>query len=664
MFKLMFKLMFGLCIGKIRCVAACYAIFMHRRKKFRLSKKAIEWQFIGLQNRLPISKEKMKKTKLNIVTCAIGAGVLATAMCLPVFAKETATRAVSAGQSTNTLEARLKKLDTLLREQWEYGLRANPEYASMLGDKRYNDQLRDFSQSKIDADHKMTKQFLQRFKAIDTTGFGEQEKLNRDLMVRQLQDEIAGTRFKNWEMPVLQNSGLHLDIPELVTMLSFSNVKDYEDYIARLNKLPKLFDQTIVQMRKGVHDKIMPPQFLLPKIARQCDDLVAMKLDESPYMKPVAQFPATISEADQKRLKAAITEAVSKKVIPAYTNFANFVRTEYAPHGRKEVGLWSLPNGAERYKYQVLTQTTTNKAPEEIHQIGLAEVARIEAEMLATAKKLGFADLKSFNASLEKNAAVHPKSRQEILDLYNKYTDQMYTKIPELFGRLPKAKVTIMQVEEFREKEAAGASYNEGAPDGSRPGHVMVNTGDFQNRLTLSIESTALHEGVPGHHMQISIAQELEGLPNFRRQGGNNAYVEGWALYSERLGEELGFYQDPYSYYGHLQDEMLRAIRLVVDTGLHYKKWDRQQVVDFFRNHSGIEEVEIQSETDRYIVWPGQALGYKMGQLKILELRAYASKTLGSKFDLRAFHDEILGSGALPLDVLEDRIHAWVKSKQ
>jgi uncharacterized protein (DUF885 family) len=265
---------------------------------------------------------------------------------------------------------------------------------------------------------------------------------------------------------------------------------------------------------------------------------------------------------------------------------------------------------------------------------------------------------------MEKNPALHPKSRQEILDLYSKYTDQMYAKIPELFGRLPKAKVKIMAVEEFREKEAAGASYNPGAADGSRPGHVMVNTGDFANRMTLSIETTALHEGVPGHHMQIAIAQELEGLPAYRQQGGNNAYVEGWALYSERLGQELGFFQDPYSFYGHLQDEMLRAIRLVVDTGLHYKKWNRQQVVDFFRDHSGIEEVEIQSETDRYIVWPGQALGYKIGQLKILELRDYASKTLGAKFNLKGFHDEVLGAGALPLDVLETRIHAWVKSQQ
>ncbi len=573
------------------------------------------------------------------------------------------TNKLATKSATSSLEARLRQLDSLLTEQWEYGLKTNPEYASMLGDKRFNDQLRDFSQAAIDANLKKSREFLGRFQAIDTTGFDVQQKLNKDLMVRQLQEELAAARFTPWQMPVLQNSGLHLDTPELVSMLSFVSVKDYEDYIARLNKLPVLFEQTMVQMRKGLKNKLMPPQFLLPKIARQCEDIVAMSMDTSPFAKPVMQFPAEFSEADKQRLKTAVLAAIQSKVIPAYKNFANFVRSDYAPHGRQHVGLWSLPNGAARYQLQVKTQTTTNKTPEQIHQIGLREVARIEGEMLTVAKKLGFADLKSFNAAMEKNPDLHPKSRQEILDLYSKYTDQMYAKIPELFGRLPKAKVKIMAVEEFREKEAAGASYNPGAADGSRPGHVMVNTGDFANRMTLSIETTALHEGVPGHHMQIAIAQELEGLPAYRQQGGNNAYVEGWALYSERLGRELGFFQDPYSFYGHLQDEMLRAIRLVVDTGLHYKKWDRQQVVDFFRNHSGIEEVEIQSETDRYIVWPGQALGYKIGQLKILELRDYASKALGSKFSLKEFHDEILGAGALPLDVLESRIKAWVATK-
>jgi uncharacterized protein (DUF885 family) len=294
----------------------------------------------------------------------------------------------------------------------------------------------------------------------------------------------------------------------------------------------------------------------------------------------------------------------------------------------------------------------------------LKEVARIEAEMLATAKKLGFSDLHALSASVAKNPALHFTSRQAVVDLYRKYTDQMYPKLPSLFGRLPKAKVEIMPVEEFREKGSSGAEYNQGTPDGSRPGHVMVNTGDFGKRTTLSVETTAYHEGVPGHHLQISIAQELTGLPPFRQQYGVTSFIEGWALYSERLGEEVGFYQDPYSYFGHLQDEMLRAIRLVVDTGFHSKKWTRQQVVDFFHAHSATDEVEVQSETDRYIAIPSQALAYKIGQLKILELREKAKKALGDKFDIRGFHDTILDSGALPLDVLEEQVDRWIAERR
>lgn len=574
-----------------------------------------------------------------------------------------ATSSVPVSTSATSLDARRAALNSLLTEQWEYKLRATPEFASMLGDKRYNDQLSDFSQAAIDADQKADVDFLKRFQAIDSKGFAVQEKLNKDLMVQQLKNSVAAVRFKEWQMPVLQNSGIHLQTPEMVAMLSFVTVKDYDDYVARLKAVPKAFAQTMVQMQNGMANKLMPPQFLLEKIARQSDDIAAMKIEDSPFMQPVNKFPAEFSDADKLRLRAAIVDAITQQVIPTYQKFAVFVRNDYAPHGRKEVGLWSLPDGAERYKKMVKNSTTTDLTPEYIHQLGLREVKRIEGQMLVVAKKLGYADLKSFNAMVLTNPDLHPKSRQEILDLYTKYTAQMYTKLPELFGRLPKAKVTVMAVEEFREKEAPGASYNQGAPDGSRPGHVMVNTSDFADRTTLSIETTSLHEGVPGHHMQISIAQELPDLPQFRAQGGYNAYVEGWALYSERLGEELGFYQDPYSYYGHLQDEMLRAIRLVVDTGLHYKKWNRQQVVDFFHDHSGIEEVDVQSETDRYIVWPGQALGYKIGQLKIVELRDYATKKLGKKFDLRAFHDEVLGAGALPLDVLEQRIHVWVKTQ-
>jgi uncharacterized protein (DUF885 family) len=307
--------------------------------------------------------------------------------------------------------------------------------------------------------------------------------------------------------------------------------------------------------------------------------------------------------------------------------------------------------------------TTTRLTPEQIHQIGLQEVAKDRAAMLKIAQQLGFKDLKSFDAANEKNPALHPRSREEMLALHRKYIDQMWTRLPEYFGRLPRAKVEIMPVETFREKEASGAQYIPGTPDGKRPGHVMVNTGDFEKRSTTNVESTAYHEGVPGHPMQLTIAQELPSLPPFRQQAFYVAYQEGWGLYSEQLGEDAGFFRDPYSRYGHLQDDLLRAIRLVVDTGFHAKRWTRQQVVDYFHDNSGIDEPTVQSETDRYMAWPAQALGYKIGQLKIIELRERAKKELGQGFDIRAFHDEVLGGGAMPLDVLESRIVTWIAQR-
>lgn len=569
-----------------------------------------------------------------------------------------------ADTSAPDLEARRAALNNLLTEQWQYTMRTSPEWASLLGDKRYNDKWSDFSQAGIDADIQASAAFLKRFQAVDTTGFPLQEQLNRELIVRQLQQNVDGARFKDWEMPLAQNSGVHIDTPMIISALNFETVKDYEDYIQRLHALPKLFDQTRAQMENGVRDHLMPPQFLIPKIVKQCEDVAAMKPADSPYAEPLKKFPKDFSAADKARLSKEVLAAVKNDVAPAYKKLAVYTRTKYLPYGRKDVGMWSLPDGAARYAFKAQASTTTEMTPEQIHQLGLSEVARIEGQMLATAQKLGYQDLKSFNKAVAANPALHPKSRQEIIDLYQKYTDQMYLQLPNLFGVLPKGKVEIKPVEEFREKGASAAAYMPGSPDGKRPGRVMVNTGDFAHRSTIDIETTALHEGVPGHHMQLTVAQEIQGLPDFRQQGNYTAYAEGWALYSERLGEELGFYKDPYSYYGHLQDEMLRAIRLVVDTGLHSKQWTRQQVVDFFHAHSGIEEVEVQSETDRYIVWPGQALGYKIGQLKILELRDYARKELGDRFDIRAFHDQVLGAGALPMDVLEAHIKQWVASQK
>ena len=575
-----------------------------------------------------------------------------------------APRATSAQSSAAKIEDRRKALDALIAEQWEYTMRTSPEFASILGDKRYNDRLSEANEKAIHEDLDETRKFLAKFEAVDTTGFPEQEQLNKTLMVRDLKDRLDGAKFENWLMPVNQFSSPHLQLPQLVPLLPFTNVKDYEDYIARLKQVPRVFKEIQELMAKGLSKKLMPPKILLEKVGPQVDKLIAIRVEDSPFTQPVQKFPEGIGEADQKRLKAAVLGAVTDSVYPAYAKFGEYVKKDYAPNGRPEPGLWSLPDGDARYAALVKSSTTLSLTPEQIHQIGLREVARIEGEMLGVAKKLGFSDLKSFDAAVKKNPALHPKSRQEIVDLYKKYTAQFERDMPKFFGRLPKAKVEILPTEEFREKEAAGAEYFNGTPDGSRPGNVRVNTGDFENRLTLSIETTAYHEGIPGHHLQGSIAQELPSLPPFRQQGFNVAYVEGWALYSERLGRDAGYFQDPYSFFGHLQDEMLRAIRLVADTGFHYKKWTRQQVVDFFHAHSVIEEVEVQAETDRYIAIPSQALGYKIGQLKFLELREYAQKELGAKFDIRAFHDFVLGAGSLPMEILDSRVRTWVLSQK
>jgi uncharacterized protein (DUF885 family) len=562
------------------------------------------------------------------------------------------------------LEARRKALKDLLNEQWEYTMRTSPIYASILGDKRYNDKLDDFSQAAIDDNLKQTQVFLDRFNVIDTSGFPDQEKLNKELMIRDLKMGLEGARFKPWEMPVSQENGIHIDAPQLVSVLSFTSVKDYEDYITRLKLLPILFDQTIVQMRKGMAEGMMQPKILLEKVVTQSNGIATTTADKSPFAHPFDKFPDGIPEADRKRLRDAGLAAVKDSVIPAYVKFTAFVRDEYAPKGRAEPGAWSLPDGDAWYAFRVKESTTTDLSPEEIHQLGLQQVKEIEGRMVAVVNQLGFKDMKSFKVAIDADPKLHAHSREQILDLYRKYVDQMYTKLPQLFGQLPKAKLEVMPVEEFREKEASDASYVDGAPDGSRPGHIMVNTGDFAKRSLLDIETTAYHEGVPGHHLQISIAQELPELPVFRQHEYYTAYTEGWALYSERLGKEVGFFQDPYSYYGHLQDDMLRAIRLVVDTGFHYKHWTRQQVVDYFHTHSVIDEVSVQSETDRYMAWPAQALGYKIGQLEILKQRQYAKDQLGGKFDLRAFHDQVLSGGALPMDVLGTRIHEWVAQQK
>ena len=584
--------------------------------------------------------------------------LLALSLCL-LF-----TLRVGASPNPGDVDARRKQLNGLIAEYWEYNLKQNPVFASIIGDKRYNDQLGSDSERNILADQAQKKAFLMRFEAIDTTGFATPDKLNRDLEVRDLKNDIEETDLKLWEMPVSQVSGIHIEAPQLVSVLSFETVKDYDDYIARLGQLPRIFDEDTDNMRKGMASHMMPPKFLLEKVVEQTQSIASQAPEKTPFAEPFGKFPANFSDADKTRLRTAGIAAIRDQVLPAYVKFGKFVKEEYAPNGRTEIGIWSLPNGDAIYAFMVKRSTTTDKTPEQIHQLGLQQVAEIEAQELQIAKSMGFKDLPTFAASVKKNPKLFATSREQILDLYRGYIAQMEPELPKLFNRLPKAQVVVMPVESYREKDAPEASYVTGTPDGSRPGHIMVNTSDPEKRTRIDMESTAYHEGVPGHHMQFSIAQEMPDLPPFRQHGFYGAFIEGWALYSEQLGKEVGFYKDPYNNYGRLEDQQLRAIRLVVDTGIHYKHWTRDQVVQFFHDHSAIDEVDVQSETNRYISWPAQALSYKMGQLKILELRARAQKELGAKFDIREFHDQVIDSGALPLDVLEQQINAWIAQKQ
>jgi uncharacterized protein (DUF885 family) len=542
----------------------------------------------------------------------------------------------------NTLDARRAELNKLLGDQWEYNLRENPELATAIGDYRYNDRWSDNSLEHVQQQKRDTQQWLSRFEAVDVSGFPEQEKLNQQLMVRGLRERIQTIDLKTYEMPIDQFNGAHLQAAQFVALIPFTTTKQYEDYLARLHKLPKAFDEITEVLRQGEKDRLMPPRFLLEKTVEQCKSIASLAGEHSAFGQPVTNFPDSVPAADRKRLHDEIISAVDNEVRPAYAKLGDFLAVEYAPKGRTEPGIWALPGGDALYRFYIHQLTTTQMDPEEIHQLGLKQVAQIEQEELAIAKKLGFSDLKTFRASVRNNPKLFAKSREEILDKYRGYIAQMQPQLPKLFGMLPKPRVEVQPVEEFREKEAASAQYYQGTPDGSRPGVVYVNTGDYVHRSSIEIEATAYHEGIPGHHMQIAIAQTLPELPPFRQQAFFSAYQEGWALYAERLGKDIGFYQDPYSDYGRLAGEMLRAVRLVTDTGVHYKHWSRQQIVDFFHEHSSEDEPDVQAETDRYIAWPAQALGYKLGQLEILKLRVQAQKELGSKYDIRAFHDEIL----------------------
>jgi uncharacterized protein (DUF885 family) len=551
---------------------------------------------------------------------------------------------------------RVAKQNALFEEYYQVTLKNFPERATAYGDYRYNSQLAQVSLAEIARQHAEADDFLARLKAIPTDGMSDKDLLSHRILEKLLERADVNYALKNYEMPVNQQNGVHTQLADLPNAVPFDSVPHYQDYISRLHQIPRVLEQTTEVMRQGEKDHLMPPKLVLEKLPGQCAGIMAA----NPFLEPTKKFPAEFSEQDKKRLSDEITRAINDNVFPAYRKFADFLRTDYDPKGRTVLSIESLADGKRRYAEAVKTMTTVDIPPAEIHEIGLKEVVRITAEMTKLAQSQGYKDLASFREAVNNDPKWKPTSEQQILDDYKKYIHQMEPKLPELFGLLPKSPVTVEPIPDFA--KAAATHYVQGTPDGKRPGRVVVAVSNPTKRSLVDDEAVAYHEGVPGHHLQISIAQTLEGLPKFRLHGFFTAYAEGWALYSEVLGKEIGFYKDPVSDYGRLNSEMLRAVRLVVDTGIHDKNWSRERVIDYMHAND-INDALAQTEADRYIAWPGQALAYKMGQLTILKLRDEAKTQLGEKFDLKAFHDEILNGGAMPLDLLQERVQTWIKDQ-
>jgi uncharacterized protein (DUF885 family) len=560
-------------------------------------------------------------------------------------------------QSQSSVQARLVAQNTLFRQQFEDDMKASPETATSYGDYQYN-ALLDHRSLAARAQRNFTDLiYLAKLRAIPTEGFPEQDRISHDLLLQLLEQRITDYHLKTYEMPLSQMGGVHNDIADLPHAVPLDTVKHYEDYIVRLHQVPHAFDETIEVLRQGKKDGLMPARFLLEQVPAQCEGTIA----ENPFLEPTKEYPSTISAADRKRLTEAILAATTSEVLPAYRRFAEFVAKDYAPHGRISLALSSLPDGARRYQNAIREQTTTDMSPTQVHTLGLREVARITKLMTDLAHQEGYRDLKSYRAAIRTNPRYIPKSPDQIVDDFRRYIGQMQPRLPELFGLLPKTPVTVEAIPASQPGNAT--HYVPGTPDGKRPGRVVVATSNFAHRALFGDETIAYHEGVPGHHMQISIQQQLAGLPDFRLHLINNAFAEGWAVYAEALGKEIGFFQDPASDYGRLSTELMRAVRLVVDPGIHSEGWSRDQAVAYFRESGAADEPTIQAEIDRYIAWPAQALGYKIGQLKIRELRERATQRLGSRFDIRSFHDEILSGANLPLNMLEARVDGWISNQ-
>lgn len=549
---------------------------------------------------------------------------------------------------------------TLLDEHWEWQLAASPTMASQLGDRRYNDQWPDQNLQAIEQRHDDIREFLRRAYAIDRKDLSIDNQLNYELFRRQLEDTVDAYQFNNHLMPFSHRGGVQ-NLDNLTNSLRLTTVEDFEDWLARISKIDVVIEQTIALAEKGRKSGYMAPKILMQRIPHQLSLQVVEIATASPLFMAFENMPDSISAADRERLRADAMEIIEDKVLPAYRKLDRYFNKKYLPAARESVGLSALPNGTAAYEYLVRSFTTTRMTPDDIHRLGLEEVKRIRDEMAKVIEEVGFeGSFQDFLVFLRTDPQFYYDTPEALYEAYLATSKRIDPELVNLFATLPRMPYGVKPIPDSIAADTTTAYYSRPAADGSRAGIYWVNLYRPDVRPKYEIEVLSVHEAMPGHHLQIALQQELDDVPDFRRFLGFTAFVEGWGLYSERLGYELGLYKDPYSRFGQLTYDMWRAVRLVVDTGLHYKGWTRQQAIDFFKDNAAKTEHDIINEIDRYIGNPGQALAYKIGQLKMLTLRERAERRLGEKFDVRAFHDQLLGAGALPLDLLEQRMDEWL----
>jgi uncharacterized protein (DUF885 family) len=556
------------------------------------------------------------------------------------------------------------ELAAIQDEYWEFKLRESPMFATSTGDSRYNDQLGKVSVADSERRNKAYQEFLTRLEAVDPKQLSENEQINRSILQRHLHDTIAEFRFGDHLMPVTQRSGFYLEFPELRRDAPFNNLKDFENYIARLNAFGEFTDGHIELMRAGIEVGKVLPAVVLEGWEPGADAQIVEDPTKSLLYEPFENFPDSIDETQQEVLRTAGQNAISESVVPAYKQFRKFMADEYVPRARDTISASALPDGRDYYRHRVKSFTTTDMTPEEVHQLGLAEVKRIRAEMEAIIVDLKFdGDFAAFVEHLRTDPKFYAETPDELLKEVALILKRMDGQLPLLFGKLPRIPYGVREVPAYVAPRTTAAYYQPPIGGGTKAGFYFVNTYNLKSRPFYNLEALSFHEAVPGHHLQLALQQELTDMPPFRRYSDFTVFVEGWALYAERLGLEAGFYKDPYSNFGRLTMEMWRACRLVVDTGMHYLGWSREQAIQFLYENSALSMHDIQAEVDRYISWPGQALAYKVGELKIRELRKMAEEELKDNFDVREFHDVVLSSGAVPLDVLEAKVNAWLATK-